>query len=120
MESYLTAFFNNDEALFKGAPTVGQVSDHLKVSPRYLSDMLRSLTGQTKIEASSYVLFLTLPELCSNKTQEGMELKNSAVLITGGTNDIGLELIKQLIREGTNITVTGPSHANAISYQGLL
>lgn len=47
MESYLTAFFNNDEALFKGAPTVGQVSDHLKVSPRYLSDMLRSLTGQT-------------------------------------------------------------------------
>lgn len=47
MECYLTAFFNNDEALFKGAPTVGQVSDHLKVSPRYLSDMLRSLTGQT-------------------------------------------------------------------------
>lgn len=40
-----------------------------------------------------------------------MELKNSGVLITGGTNGIGLELIKQLIRKGTNITVTGPSLA---------
>ncbi|WP_221392153.1 AraC family transcriptional regulator [Dyadobacter sp. NIV53] len=47
MESYLTEFFGAEKSLFDGPPTVQQVADHLKVSPRYLSDMLRSLTGQT-------------------------------------------------------------------------
>lgn len=47
MESYLSEFFNKDKALLNGLPTVQQVSDHLNVSQRYLSDMLRSLTGQT-------------------------------------------------------------------------
>ncbi len=36
-----------------------------------------------------------------------MELKNSTVLITGGTSGIGLELIKQLTEQGANIIVTG-------------
>ncbi|GGH26925.1 AraC family transcriptional regulator [Dyadobacter endophyticus] len=47
MESYLNGFFNSEKPLFGGPPTVQQVAAHLKVSPRYLSDMLRSLTGQT-------------------------------------------------------------------------
>ena len=47
MESYLNEFFGSDKSLFDGPPTVQQVASHLKVSPRYLSDMLRSLTGQT-------------------------------------------------------------------------
>jgi len=47
MESYLHDFFLADKSLFEGPPTVQQVADHLKVSPRYLSDMLRSLTGQS-------------------------------------------------------------------------
>ena len=47
MESYLNDFFQADKSLFEGPPTVQQVADHLKVSPRYLSDMLRSLTGQS-------------------------------------------------------------------------
>jgi len=47
MESYLNDFFQADKLLFEGPPTVQQVADHLKVSPRYLSDMLRSLTGQS-------------------------------------------------------------------------
>lgn len=47
MESYLNDFFEVEKSLFEGPPTVQQVADYLKVSPRYLSDMLRSLTGQT-------------------------------------------------------------------------
>lgn len=36
-----------------------------------------------------------------------MELKNSTVLITGGTSGIGLEFVKQLSEQGANIIVTG-------------
>ncbi|SFM87541.1 uncharacterized oxidoreductase [Chitinophaga sp. YR627] len=36
-----------------------------------------------------------------------MDLKNSTVLITGGTSGIGLELVKQLSAIGTTIIVTG-------------
>ncbi|MFY1046744.1 SDR family oxidoreductase [Chryseobacterium sp. GP-SGM7] len=36
-----------------------------------------------------------------------MELKNSTVLITGGTSGIGLELVKQLTEQGAKIIVTG-------------
>jgi uncharacterized oxidoreductase len=36
-----------------------------------------------------------------------MELKNSTILITGGTSGIGLELVKQLIEQEANIIVTG-------------
>lgn len=36
-----------------------------------------------------------------------MQLKNSTVLITGGTSGIGLELVKQLTAQGANIIVTG-------------
>lgn len=36
-----------------------------------------------------------------------MELKNSTILITGGTSGIGLEFVKQLSRKDANIIVTG-------------
>ncbi|GGD52743.1 oxidoreductase [Emticicia aquatilis] len=36
-----------------------------------------------------------------------MDLKNSTILITGGTSGIGLELVKQLTEQGSNIIVTG-------------
>lgn len=46
LEKILNAYFEQEEALQKGLPTVEYLADQLNVSPRYLSDLLRSLTGQ--------------------------------------------------------------------------
>jgi AraC family transcriptional activator of pobA len=46
LEDVLDGYFNNEQALNKGIPTVQFLSEHLNISPSYLSDMLRSLTGQ--------------------------------------------------------------------------
>jgi AraC-like DNA-binding protein len=47
LENLLTDYFNNEKILVSGLPTVQYVSGQLNVSPNYLSDMLRSITGQT-------------------------------------------------------------------------
>ena len=47
VEAFLSSYFDTDKSLIGGLPTVQDVADHVKVSPRYLSDMLRLLTGQT-------------------------------------------------------------------------
>ena len=46
MESLLAEYFDNEDAMLKGLPSVQYFSDKLNVSARYLSDMLKSLTGQ--------------------------------------------------------------------------
>lgn len=46
MEHLLNEYFDKDESLNKGLPTVEYLAAQLHLSPRYLSDMLRSLTGQ--------------------------------------------------------------------------
>lgn len=46
MEQLLNDYFQQEQALNKGLPTVEYLAEQLNVSPRYLSDMLRSLTGQ--------------------------------------------------------------------------
>lgn len=46
MEQLLDNYFEQEVALQKGLPTVESLASQLKVSPRYLGDMLRSLTGQ--------------------------------------------------------------------------
>ncbi len=46
MEALLEAYFNDATSLSKGIPTVAYVAGQLNLSPSYLSDMLRSLTGQ--------------------------------------------------------------------------
>ncbi|SFD08409.1 Helix-turn-helix domain-containing protein [Chitinophaga sp. CF118] len=47
MEEILDDYFKNGQSLIKGTPTVQYLSEHLTVSPGYLSDMLRTLTGQS-------------------------------------------------------------------------
>lgn len=46
LEQLLTRYFDNNEALMHGLPSVQDISSQLNVSQRYLSDMLRQLTGQ--------------------------------------------------------------------------
>ena len=46
MEETLAEYFDNETSLSKGLPTVQNLSEKLNISPSYLSDMLRSLTGQ--------------------------------------------------------------------------
>lgn len=45
MEEILDGYFDNNASLNKGIPTVQYLADQLHLSPHYLSDMLRSLTG---------------------------------------------------------------------------
>jgi len=47
LEIILTEYFNSDTLLKKGLPTVQYVADNLNISPNYLSDLLRVLTGQS-------------------------------------------------------------------------
>lgn len=46
LEDMLERYFENEEGLHTGLPTVEYLASALNLSPRYLSDMLRHLTGQ--------------------------------------------------------------------------
>ncbi|MPS74484.1 MAG: AraC family transcriptional regulator [Chryseobacterium sp.] len=46
IEELLNVYFDKEQGLNKGLPTVEYLAAELSLSPRYLSDMLRSLTGQ--------------------------------------------------------------------------
>ncbi|MGB3062852.1 helix-turn-helix domain-containing protein [Sphingobacterium thalpophilum] len=46
-EAILDEYFNSEKSLIEGIPTVHDLSKQLNLSPGYLSDILRSLIGQT-------------------------------------------------------------------------
>lgn len=47
LETLLTSYFNDDDLVTKGLPTVQYISDNLNVSPSYLRSLLKTLTGQS-------------------------------------------------------------------------
>lgn len=47
LEELLTSYFNNDDLISKGLPTVQYIANELNVSPNYLSSLLKVLTGQS-------------------------------------------------------------------------
>lgn len=47
LEDLLNAYFSDEHSLSKGIPTVHYLAESLHLSPSYLSDMLRTLTGQS-------------------------------------------------------------------------
>lgn len=46
-ENHLNSYVNEESLIEKGLPTVQELASHLNVSPNYLTDMLRALTGQS-------------------------------------------------------------------------
>jgi AraC-type DNA-binding domain-containing proteins len=47
LEKLLADYFNSDDLISKGLPTVQYIADTLNVSQKYLSSLLKVLTGQT-------------------------------------------------------------------------
>lgn len=50
MEEVLTSYFNSDDLIKKGLPTVGYLGEMLNISPKYLSSLLGVLTGQSALQ----------------------------------------------------------------------
>jgi AraC-like DNA-binding protein len=65
MEVILTDYFNEDIADTKGLPTVQYLAEKLNLSSGYLSDMLRSLTGQNAQQHIHYKLVEKAKEILS-------------------------------------------------------
>ena len=42
----LADYFNSEDLVLKGLPTVGQIAQQLNLSPKYLSSLLKVLTGR--------------------------------------------------------------------------
>lgn len=47
LENLLEDYFDSDDLMIKGLPTVQYIADTLHVSPKYLSGLLKTLTGQS-------------------------------------------------------------------------
>lgn len=47
LEVFLNTYFSESNLIEKGLPTVQDIASHLNLSPNYLSNMLKSLTGQS-------------------------------------------------------------------------
>lgn len=65
LENLMDDYFNNKTALMKGLPTVQHLAGQLTVSPHYLSDMLRSLTGQNAQQHIHHKLIEKAKEILS-------------------------------------------------------
>ena len=74
METLVDDYFNKNTALMKGVLTVQSLAEQLNVSPHYLSDMLRSLTGQNAQQHIHNKLIEKAKEILSNSTLSVAEI----------------------------------------------
>jgi AraC family transcriptional activator of pobA len=56
LEAFLDQYFSEGKAVSSGIPTVQDLADRLNLSPGYMSDMLRALTGQNAQQLIHYKL----------------------------------------------------------------
>ncbi|TGE22748.1 helix-turn-helix domain-containing protein [Hymenobacter metallicola] len=74
MEQLLNTYFNQQQPLQHGLPTVEYLAGQLHLSPRYLSDMLRSLTGQNAQQHIHEKLIAKAKEYLSTTTLSVAEI----------------------------------------------
>ncbi len=75
MEEVLGEFFKDEHLAMKGIPTVQHLSESLHLSPSYLSDMLRSLTGQN---AQQYIQNKTIEKAKEKLSTSGLSISEIA------------------------------------------
>ena len=100
LEDLLSNYFNSKKVQELGLPTVQYISQQLNISPNYLSDMLRSLTGQSTqqhiqdklIERAKEILTTTSLSVSEIAYQLGFEYPQSfSKLFKNKTNASPLE-----------------------------
>jgi AraC family transcriptional activator of pobA len=74
LDDLLDDYFASETSLQRGIPTVQYLSDLLHVSPSYLSDMLRSLTGQNAQHLIHHKLVEKAKQLLSTSTLSVAEI----------------------------------------------
>jgi AraC-like DNA-binding protein len=74
MQAYLSDCFDQQTFLLTGLPSARQLAEHLSVSQRYLSDMLRSLTGKTTQQHIHLQLIERAKELLATSTLTTAEI----------------------------------------------
>ncbi|KQC31424.1 helix-turn-helix domain-containing protein [Flagellimonas eckloniae] len=74
LEDLLEDYFNGPKPLNDGLPTVHYLADQVNVSPNYLSDMLRSLTGQNAQQHIHHKLIEKAKEELSTTRQSVSEI----------------------------------------------
>ncbi|MGN6566912.1 MAG: helix-turn-helix domain-containing protein [Flavipsychrobacter sp.] len=97
LEEILDEYFNKEESLTHGIPTVHYLSERLNVSPSYLSDMLRSLTGQNAQQHIHYKLI--------EKAKE--KLSTTSISVSEVAYELGFEhpqSFSKLFKTKTNLS----------------
>jgi len=74
LEDILTDYFNSDDLVNKGLPTVQHIAETLNVSPNYLSDLLKVLTGQSTQQHIHDKLIVKAKEKLSTTTLSVSEI----------------------------------------------
>ncbi|WP_158827379.1 helix-turn-helix domain-containing protein [Mucilaginibacter lacusdianchii] len=74
IEMIIDAYFNQNQAVTNGLPSVQYLADQMNLSPNYLSDMLRALTGQNAQQLIQQRLIEKGKELLSTSNRSVAEI----------------------------------------------
>jgi AraC family transcriptional activator of pobA len=74
LDELLESYFEDETSLSQGLPTVGYLAEHLNLTPTYLSDMLRSLTGQNAKQHIQFKLTERAKEILSTTKLSSSEV----------------------------------------------
>lgn len=96
-ETLLTAYIDGDQLSQKGLPTVKLISEQMNMSPNYLSDMLKKITGQSTQQHIHNLLIERSKDL----------LTNSGLTVSEIAYHLGFEYpqsFSKLFKQKTNIS----------------